>query len=142
MLKLGAYIDAAIDDIQYYYDCLDRIKNVKAKINVYENKIAELQNKIDMINSNLNKELNGKFQEMIEFEFENGKPISRIVNKKVEEGRLERLKKFLEEETVDKAINKYLRSVGGNIRGSELLNPQIFYHGKDEFDAYTSFKED
>lgn len=143
MLKLNSKIEKDLDSIEYYYDCQDKIKELTKRLNYHKTATEEIQNKIDTINRNVSREITGRYQEMIEFGMENGKPVSRIINKKVEPGRLENLTEFLNERSLEIATRRYLRTKGAELDNRcNILNPEKFYTGKDEFNAYTSFRED
>ena len=136
MFTLIKYFDNAIADIHFYYNNKQKISKLKECMNKHPERKSELNDKIWDIQGKINTELFGEYKVLYQYFVEDGKIISRRVKKKVRNGKLENLIDFISESSERKAINKFLLKNGGkkNTYTDELMNPEYFYSGKDEYD--------
>lgn len=136
MLTLNSSIENAISAIHFYYNSKRKISKLKTRMNSCPERKSELNTKIWDIQGKINVELFGEYKVMYQYDVVNNIVISKRVRKKVRSGRLEKLVDYISEGSEKKAIEKFLLKNGGkrNRYTNELLNPEYFYFGKDEYD--------
>ena len=115
-------VEANIDALSYYYNKQLTIKKLYEAITNKYNEIYKLHEKIEKINREIEQELYGYYSEVFKFNYKDGKyDIENAIIKK-KEGRLEKLKEYLNEKNEKIAINKYLKTLGAIIRKEEISN--------------------
>ena len=115
-------IEEDIASINYYYNRKNFISNCQEKMSEYYNKINELNKQIKKAESELKIELTGEYCDVFDFMSKGGSYTTNIVNKKVREGKLENLKEYLYESSEKRALDKYLKSIGGKFYDKECIN--------------------
>ena len=142
MLELRPDIEEKIEAIHFYYSNKEKIARCKHLIEQHKVRIQELENQITRLQNKINEELVGEYKESIEFGIEDGKPYSKIVNKKTRKGILEKLIPFLCEKDEKTAINKFFVSKGGRENQvKEIPDIDDFYIGTNEYDPVVRSQE-
>lgn len=122
MFNLTHDVESDIDAIDYYYKQQERLDFLFSYMTQLYGKIAKIHEETSKIQRQLEIEKNGLYKDVIDFVFENGKYITKQVNKKLRNGSLENLKQFISEDNENKAINAYLKSKGIKIRCNEAVD--------------------
>lgn len=115
-------IEEDIAAINYYYNRHNFILKCQEEMSNYYSKINELNKQIKKAESELKIELNGEYCDVFDFMTKGGSYTTNIVNKKVREGRLEKLKEYLYESSERRALDRYLKDIGGKFYDKECIN--------------------
>lgn len=110
--KITPKMETDINNIIFYYNQQKRIHELQDYMTELYNKINTIYNSVQKIRTNVLTELNGEYKDVIDFVPINGKYEVQAVNKKMRDGKLEKVKKYIECPSEHKAINMYLKEHG------------------------------
>ena len=110
-----------INNIIYYYSQQKRIHELQEYITVLYDRINKTYDSVQKIRNKLSVEMVGEYKDVLDFVPVNGKYEMQPVNKKMREGKLEKVKKYLDCTTEHKAINMYLKEHGVKINQVQEL---------------------